>query len=139
MFVLLAGFAACSSGASLNTDGAAEAGREAAATSLPACTWPAALDDPDAGRGSCHPARALLSCDSTAGVFEECASDNLDHCADDSATPAIAFTCHDRCGLNEYAAVCGSIGPGPISDPPAGCHTQLASPGGTVSYCCPCQ
>lgn len=105
---------------------------------LPACTWPAALSAPDAGRGACRPARALLDCQSPNGVSEVCASDDPSRCAGDTVVTGASFTCHDLCGAHEYAVVCGSIGPGPIDDPPAGCHGGLASPGGTVFHCCPC-
>jgi hypothetical protein len=105
---------------------------------LPACAWPSALDDPDAGRGSCHPARFYLGCGSQSGVSEECLSDDPDHCAGPEPGPGLAFTCHDICGPHEYGAACGSIGPGPISDPPAGCHGAAPTPGGVVFYCCPC-
>jgi hypothetical protein len=137
--LLLLACVGCDSSSPLkSSDGGA--GAEGGVASLPACTWPATLDDPDAGRGACRPARARLSCDSpNSGVHEVCVSEDPNHCSgDENVIPGATFICHDTCAANEYAAVCGAIGPGPIADPPAGCHDALASPGGTVFYCCPC-
>jgi hypothetical protein len=106
---------------------------------LPACTWPASLDAPDAGgTGACHPARLFLSCDGSNGVSEGCLSDDPSHCPGDDATPGVTYSCHDTCAPNEYAVSCGSIGGGSSVDPPAGCHSALATPAGIVFFCCPC-
>ncbi|MDB4980995.1 MAG: hypothetical protein JWM82_1747 [Myxococcales bacterium] len=112
-----------------------DAGVEAA--TAPVCHWPAGLDAADAGGGACRPSRFFLSCAAPNGVVEDCLSDDPTRCAGD-AMPGVTFTCHSVCAPNEYGAVCGSVGPGPIGEPPAGCHGGLATPGGTIFYCCPC-
>ncbi len=126
---------ASGNGGANGTAGArADGGAGAAAT----CAWPASLDSRDAGAGACQPAHALLSC--TGGNLTElCLSDDPTQCPGDNAVPNVTFNdCHDLCGSQEYAVVCGSVGPGPISDPPAGCHGAEATPAGIVFYCCPC-
>jgi hypothetical protein len=105
---------------------------------LPACTWPASVDSRDAGAGACRAARTLLSCSAPNGAGEECTSDDPTQCSGDNGMPGVTFTCHDVCGAHEYGAACGSIGPGPTSDPPAGCRAAEATPAGVVFYCCPC-
>ena len=105
---------------------------------LPACAWPASVNGHDAGAGACRAARTFLSCTAPNGVGEECTSDDPTQCSGGNGMPGVTFTCHDLCGPEEYGAACGSIGPGPISDPPAGCHGAEATPAGVVFYCCPC-
>jgi hypothetical protein len=117
--------------------GASGAGDAGGATTLPACTWPAELGNPDAGKGACRPARALLDCTS-GNIGEECLSDNANHCNGDNPIPGATFTCHDTCSPQEYAVACGSIGGQFGGEPPAGCHDPSATPGGIVFFCCPC-
>ncbi|MEA2697754.1 MAG: hypothetical protein QOI66_2025 [Myxococcales bacterium] len=137
---LVFGIAIGCGSASLKMDGSAAGGVDGGADTgtLPACNWPAELDGHDAGAGACVAARTLLSCAGANGVSEECISDDPNQCAGENAMPGVSFTCHDLCGPDEYGAVCGSVGPGPISDPPAGCHNAQPTPAGTIFYCCPC-
>ena len=120
-------------------DGVATDAAAAEVAPLPACAWPASLVDENAGRGACHAARALLSCVGSNQTFEDCLSNDPAACPGPASMPGVTFTCHDVCAPHEYGVACGSIGPGPISDPPAGCHDPLATPAGIVFYCCPCQ
>jgi hypothetical protein len=120
------------------TCNSADAGVEAAP--IVACHWPAILDATDAGQGACHAARFSLKCTGSNGVIEECLSGEPTQCpGGDSAMPGVSFTCRGICAPNEYGVTCGSVGPGSIGQPPAGCRGGFWSPGGTVSYCCPCQ
>ena len=131
----------CGSTSSLKVDGGDSAAGDVGADTgaLPACRWPAGLDGHDAGRGACVAARTFLSCAGPNGIVEECISDDPKQCAGENGMPGVSFTCHDLCRPDEYGAVCGSVGPGPISDPAAGCHGAAPTPGGTIFYCCPCQ
>ncbi|MBS2032907.1 MAG: hypothetical protein JST54_33855 [Deltaproteobacteria bacterium] len=92
----------------------------------------------DGGPGACHFAAALISCTSANGSGCSClASDPSSGCPGCDASTG--FTCHSLCGTNEYAAGCG----GPPSNvtyasPPAACTSELQTPAGTGSYCCPC-
>jgi hypothetical protein len=98
------------------------------------CSWPAGLED--AGPGGCRAERALVQCsDSGGGQCFGLADDvTCSSCGDGFSSPV------DRCSANQYAAVCGSIGPSstPAGTPPAGCTSQGATPAGTIYYCCPC-
>ncbi|HVR64411.1 MAG TPA: hypothetical protein VMU50_21070 [Polyangia bacterium] len=141
MSSLAAATVGCGSGSPLKVDGSAVTGAtgDGAPASLPACTWPAALDAPDAARGACRPARTRLACQGSRGDASECISNDPERCAgNDAIGPAETFTCHSVCAPAEYGVVCGSVGPGPISDPPPGCHDSSPTPGGTIFYCCPC-
>jgi len=117
---------------------AGTAGSDAIAE-LPACSWPAALNPPQTEPGQCTAARVELSCLGSNGVTGGCFSDNLQTCPDLSFEVNVPnAVCHSVCKPNEYAVACGGIGPTPIADPPAGCTGGLASPGGVIDYCCPC-
>jgi hypothetical protein len=98
------------------------------------CSWPAGLDD--AGAGGCRAERALVQCsDSSGGQCLGLADDvSCSGCGDGFSSPV------DRCGADQYAVVCGSIGPSsiPAGTPPAGCTNPIGTPGGTIFYCCPC-
>jgi hypothetical protein len=119
-------------------NGTAGARVDGGADALAACTWPASLDSQDAGAGACQPAHALLSC-TDGNVTELCLSDDPTRCPGVSALPGVTVdNCHDLCDPQEFAVVCGSVGPGPTNDPPAGCHGAEATPAGIVFYCCPC-
>ena len=117
---------ACAADAGVNSDGGTVA-------SLPACTWPSELDGDASSRAFCHAARVYLSCDLPGGVTELCTTDGVMHCTDSGTSP-----CHPKCASNEYVASCGGVGPGPVPDPPSGCRSMGANPGGTAYYCCPC-
>jgi hypothetical protein len=99
------------------------------------CRWPSSLDD--AGPGGCQAARALVACHDSAGDTCACLSSDPQSCA---MCGAAYSNCQDTCAANEYAVVCGSVGPssGGIAAPPSGCTSKGASAGGTISYCCPC-
>jgi|HubBroStandDraft_6_1064221.scaffolds.fasta_scaffold251343_2 hypothetical protein len=98
------------------------------------CSWPAGLED--AGPGGCRADRALVQCsDSGGGQCFGLADDvTCSNCGDGFSSPV------DRCSADQYAVVCGSIGPSsiPAGTPPAGCTSQGATPAGTLYYCCPC-
>jgi hypothetical protein len=140
-----AGTAGATAAASLATNGTAgdsAAGNGAAGNAsnaeLPACSWPAALNPPQTTRGQCTAARVELSCLGSNGVTEDCFTDNLQSCPDQSNVAVPNAVCHSICKPNEYAVACGSVGPGPIADPPAGCTMPLSTPAGIVDWCCPC-
>ena len=128
--------------------GLAKGGPQAldAATKLPACSWPASLDPSDAGsRGQCVAGRAYLSCAGSNGGGEDCLSDDLTQCPGPNATPGVTYSnCKDLCDEDEYAAICGTVGPPPADasmaamQPPSGCRMVAANPGGAEPYCCPC-
>jgi hypothetical protein len=122
-----------SGGAGASAIGTAGARGDGGAGTGATCAWPASLDTPDAGAGACRPAHDLLSCGD-----ELCLSNDPTQCPEENSVTTPMSDCHDLCGAQEFAVVCGSVGPGPISDPPAGCHGELATPGGIVFYCCPC-
>jgi hypothetical protein len=113
----------------------------AADAGIPACHWPASLDD--AGPGACHASRALISCDGPSGGCE-CASDDVMACPADTACGLSNgyTTCQDECAAGEYAVACG--GPPRLDagfvdqQPPSGCRAGLPDPGGVTLYCCPC-
>lgn len=108
---------------------------------LPACAWPARLDDLDAAVGTCHAARRMLTCELSGGATQGCLSDDAQCPAEGSGSPV--KPCEDVCQPDEYAAACGAIGAiGPSTvqdDPPVGCHDAMPTPGGVVFYCCPCE
>jgi hypothetical protein len=118
-------------------NGTAGARVDGGADALAACTWPASLDSQDAGAGACRPAHALLSCE-LGQITELCLSDDPTKCPSDNVVPGATVACHDLCGQQEFAVACGSVGAGPTSDPPAGCHGAQVTPAGIVFYCCPC-
>ena len=51
-------------------------------------------------------------------------------------------TCTNKCTANEYAAGCGSVGPGAPSityaDPPAACRLVYPTHDGNAFFCCQC-
>jgi hypothetical protein len=102
-------------------------------SSLSACSWPAELDGDPTSREHCHAVRRSLECTNTNGIGESCTPDSgVTNCGDPAAT------CRDHCALDEYVASCGSVGPGPVPDPPSGCKFAGAIPAGIAFYCCPC-
>ena len=109
-----------------------------ASGSAAACAWPEVLvPSTSTSRDACHAVRALLSCEQPGGATLSCVSDDRNACADPRvASDSVA--CTNRCDDDEYVASCGGIGPGPIPEPPEGCHDMAANPGGIVHYCCPC-
>lgn len=101
------------------------------------CQWPSELAPLGTQmRDVCVATRAYLSC-KAAGAGVECASADAVTCVDESEFKVIS--CTNRCAADEYAAICGGVGPGNVPDPPDGCRLVLANPGGSVAYCCPCQ
>jgi hypothetical protein len=79
--------------------------------------------------------------DGNGGGFT-CPSDDFSVCVDaaaDVATAARANNCKSNCGTDEYVAICGGVGPGPVPDPPPTCRFDSANPGGSATYCCPCE
>lgn len=101
-----------------------------------ACHWDARLDrGDDAPRGACHAKRHLLSCSLPGGATEECLSD-ASQCMQQPGESA----CEDKCQPDEYAIVCGAIGPDTGNpDPPAACHGTMVTAAGTFFMCCPCE
>lgn len=99
---------------------------------LPACTWPASLDD--AAPRQCSAARAYVACEFTGG------GGGTDCMSNDSITcpGASGASCTDLCNAKEYAVGCGGVGPAPSPPLPAGCRGLPSGPGGGVSGCCPC-
>jgi hypothetical protein len=137
--VVVAALAGCTDGTGpLTSTSASAQGSDggSAATSLPACSWPVALDPTDAGDGRCRAARTLLSC-RAGDVVEGCLSNDPTECPGPKAVPG-PFTCAVQCDAHEYAIVCGAVGPAPFVPPPPGCRTKGAGPGGPAFYCCPC-
>jgi hypothetical protein len=101
----------------------------------PACKWPATLGAPDASaRTTCDAARTLLSCTIAGGGSAGCISNDPTTCA---GVPGVQ-NCTPQCGVHEYVAACGGVGPGPVPDPPTGCRAMGAVPAGIAYYCCPC-
>ncbi len=121
--------ATCVSGVCRTADGRAAM----AASKLPSCTWPSTFDADASSRATCHPSRAYIACTNPGGTDESCTTNGAITCQG-----ATSGTCHNDCTANEYAAACGGIGPGPVPDPPAGCRSLGANPGGVAFYCCPC-
>jgi hypothetical protein len=91
----------------------------------------------DGGPGACGAARAYIDCEFPNGAGCGCMTNDAS-CSGCGA----GATCTDKCSTNEYAASCGSVGPGnpaiTYADPPAACRLILASPAGVAFYCCPC-
>jgi hypothetical protein len=127
-------------GAALSCDDNSTGGAAANNIVVGQCSWPSSLDDP--GPGTCHAARALVSCyDAVAGATCSCPSESPDSCASCAANFS---DCHDECGANEYVVSCGGFVPPdqphpPVPDPPPGCTKSFINPGGGIQYCCPCQ
>ncbi len=97
---------------------------------LPACTWPASLDD--AAPRQCSAARAYVACQYPGGG-SDCMSN------DPTACPgAPGASCTDLCAADEYAVGCGGVGPAPSPPIPAGCRSLPSGPGGGTVGCCPC-
>jgi hypothetical protein len=110
------------------------------ARGLPACTWPASLDQADATKGECRAARSLLSCRLTAGATALCLSDDpndVKRCPDNDVA-AQTVACDSLCAQGEYAVACGKAGPSTTPSPPPGCKDSRVTPGGVVYSCCPC-
>ena len=132
-------------GAAVGGGGAAAlsgAGSNAAASgaAVPACTRAPGLDGPNAPRDSCRSASALLRCDVGQGATQICLSDDRMRCpvlAGESVAPP--KRCTNDCAPNQYAVVCGGVGPN-IGDAhaPEGCERGLPTPGGPAFSCCPC-
>ena len=133
LLALGVGMAACSGGSidNLNSTGANLVGVQ--------CTWPTDLND--AGSGACSASRTYVACSDPAGDKCLCASDGPQSCDCSGFVSGGPWTCKYACAPNQYFVSCGSIGPsaGSPADPPTGCTSLGANPGGTVSYCCPCQ
>lgn len=118
------------SGASLSD---ADADAADGATTLPSCTWAAALDPTDATAGRCVAARTIAVCQTNTSVSPnggiyiclgndptQCASDNFDQCA-------------NTCGPAEYGVQCSG------ATPPSGCtHGSIDAVLFPNVYCCPC-
>jgi hypothetical protein len=136
--VVPVGQAAGHSASAANAGSPAQAAGAAAATPAMSanCTWPASLDDPNAARGACRAARALVSCSTPGRATETCLSDDPTRCP---MGPQPASACHDSCKPDEYAVTCGAVGPS-VGDatPPASCHDPMQTPGGPAFYCCTC-
>ena len=131
VLVLVVGLGACSSSAEVTKGGPGN-------LATVQCGWPTALND--AGPGGCRASRTYVQCHDPAGDACLCASAGAPTCdcsADLSGGP---WTCDYACATHEYSVSCGSIGPGAGSsaDPPSGCRSLGANPGGIVTYCCPC-
>jgi hypothetical protein len=105
---------------------------------LPVCVWPDSLATMDASAGACRNAsRFFLSCQASGGGTESCLSNDPTRCPGDTLD---ASGCRDQCQEDEYAIVCGSIGPSSngASPTPAGCGPPFITPAGIAFYCCPC-
>jgi hypothetical protein len=91
---------------------------------LPACTWPASLDD--AAPPQCSAARAYVACQDG----DLCMSNDPTTC------PGVpGASCTDMCNANEYAVGCV----GPLAPPlPAECRGVFSGNGGGAVGCCPC-
>jgi hypothetical protein len=98
---------------------------------LPACTWPASLDD--AAPRPCSAARAYVTCQYPGGAGSDCMSNDPTTCPG-----APGASCTDLCHADEYAVGCGGIGPAPSPPIPAGCRSLPSGPGGGTTGCCPC-
>ena len=102
------------------------------------CRWPSSLAALGTQtRDVCVATRAFLSCNAGGGGGVECASVDAVMCVDEPESNVVS--CTNRCAADEYAAICGGVGPGPVPDPPDGCHSVFVSPAGSEAYCCPCQ
>jgi hypothetical protein len=103
--------------------------------STASCHWAASLDD--AGPGGCVAARAVVKCTDASGAGCGCLSDDPTRCP--GCGPDNGFTCEDACTSGEYAVSCGGIAVPTTEEPPAGCRSAGANPGGFAFYCCPCE
>lgn len=102
------------------------------------CHWPSELAAADSKtRDVCSAARAYLSCE-TDGHGVVCPSTDGKSCANPEIDSPLT-NCKNNCEPNEYVAVCGGVGPGPVPEPPAGCRLNSANPGGYAIYCCSCE
>ena len=126
------GLAACSSSSGSNT------GNTGANLVGVQCGWSATLND--AGPGGCQASRTYVKCHDPAGDGCFCASDGPQSCDCSAVASGGPWTCEYACAANQHTVTCGSVGPSaqPPAAPPAGCTSVGASPGGTVTYCCPC-
>lgn len=122
-------------------DGVCEVGEDKPCGCVQDCPGAIWEDAEDSGRPvSCEPpddtdacrfAQSLMRCKLPGGVTEVC----LGECPDADAT-----NCSNDCRPDEYAAMCGGIGPtAPPADPPPGCGNAQHTPGGATLYCCSCQ
>jgi hypothetical protein len=131
-----AGVAGAAAGSGSTAAGSGAGGAGGMATQAQ-CTRAAGLDGPDAPRGSCSSKRALVSCNLSGGATATCLSDDPTSCGEDVSSNATG--CKNECTANEYAIVCGGIGPNiGNAAPPQGCHSLGQTPGGPAFYCCPC-
>ena len=94
---------------------------EGAAPDVAGCAWP--------GGGQCSENRYYLVC-KAGGAQQACLSSDPSQCPN----AVSGLVCASQCNSSEYGAVCGAS-----SSTPAGCRSAGApTPGGTLSYCCPC-
>jgi hypothetical protein len=135
-----------------------------ASTALPACQWPASLND--GGRGACSVGRAYVECSypegfscaggpggsgggsSGGGVTQLCISDDPTSCPGCESINGPA-TCTNKCAPNEYVVSCGGLPPFPAAggppdvvyqQAPAGCVPVIPEgTAGNVYSCCPCE
>jgi hypothetical protein len=125
--------------------GGSNGGANEAGAGVPACSWPANLDDGGAGWSV---SRAWLKC-AYGPDTELCSSDNLTTCPPSNAVAGgTATACVDQCATNEYAVGVGgppyllpdgAMGVRPSPDLPSTCHSVGALPAGVEYYCCPCE
>jgi hypothetical protein len=136
---LVALLAACGARTSMSDFGDDRAADNDAETTLPRCAWPAIFDVPEPTGGQCRAARVFLHCAGSTGGGRLCLSDDAEQCPGPNPTPGVSYSdCQNQCNTDEYALVCGSIGPGPWPQPPAMCRMTLTPPGGASFSCCPC-
>jgi hypothetical protein len=125
--VLVAGFS-CGGTTSLTAIGNDREDRGGVSRS---CTSPRI--DADASADGCRLGAFLLQCRDPSGSGATCVTNDPDRCADGPVN------CHNECGVDEYAAACGRVGPGGYVAPPSQeCRSRFPTPGGVVFYCCPC-
>lgn len=104
------------------------------------CSWPANLASlGSSAREVCSATRAYLSCSTQGGGGLWCPSNDSSSCADPTLADQHVKDCESRCKADEYVAICGGVGPGAVPEPPSGCRFDTANPGGSVTYCCPCE
>jgi hypothetical protein len=101
---------------------------------LPACSWPASLDE-DAG-GACSAGRVLVKCVDKLGDLSVCFTDG------DTACPGVdpGANCTTPCNPDEYAVMClvGGAPPGvPTMSLPSSCRA-VVDISMEVGGCCPC-
>ena len=131
--LIVLGIAACSGSSGDNT------GNMGANLVGVQCGWSASLND--AGPGGCQAARTSVRCHDPAGDGCLCASDGQQSCDCSGFVSGGPWTCAYACAPNQYTVSCGSVGPSaqPPAAPPAGCTSLGANPGGSITYCCPCE